>query len=157
MTSYPVKKAWIRNQLNLQENFCNNWLCVFLYFFEPTAKFNLKEDRLFVLNRFSNWILSLCAKIYNYAELFVGRAGFRPARKSADEANLLDFQTFSPLQGILAYCQFWFLEKDLVVKSWLPKSDWPLNQLDLKSLRNREIWLLHVESCDFWQVAYSVL
>ena len=67
-------------------------------------------------------ILNFVPVCENYAELFVGRAGFRPARKSADEANLLDFQTFSPVQGVLAYCQFWFLEKDLVVKSCLSKS-----------------------------------
>ena len=89
----------------------NGWLSIG----KCTAEFILKEARLFFWIRielsFSNWILSPCAKIYNYAELFVGRAGFRPARKSADEANLLDFQTFSPVQGVLTNCQFWFLEK----------------------------------------------
>ena len=75
-----------------------------------TAKFILKETRFF-FNLVSIQFLRLnfvpVCEIYNYAELFVGRAGFRPARKSADEANLLDFQTFSPVvQRVLAYCQF---------------------------------------------------
>ena len=96
----------------------------FTLLFEPTAKFNLKEDRLFFLNRFSNWILSPCAKIYNYAELFVGRAGFASCAKISWWSEFIGFPDIFPSTGgpwlmQTSYCKFHYCKEIIRNSLWV--------------------------------------